>query len=101
MNLLPCSHWSHCGVTGGGCCSKNLFGGRPSFGVCLKACEEYDGPARGRGDLYKKVLSLTLIHQAVKAVNPDCGCGARQLDQNAKHPAEWTTNLLSSPSPKQ
>ena len=38
-----CRHWSQCGVIGGGCCAKKLYGGRPSFGVC-EICDDYTGP---------------------------------------------------------
>lgn len=38
--MINCQHWSDCGVTGGGCCGKGLFRGKPSFGVCRKACEQ-------------------------------------------------------------
>ena len=36
---MSCPHWTDCGVTGGGCCGKNLYGGKPSFGVCNSVCE--------------------------------------------------------------
>jgi hypothetical protein len=32
--MIPCKHWTECGVNGGGCCSLGLFGGRPSVGTC-------------------------------------------------------------------
>ena len=32
--MTTCDHWSECDVPSGGCCSKNLFGGKPSHGVC-------------------------------------------------------------------
>jgi len=37
-----CRHWSQCGVIGGGCCAKKLYGGRPSLGVC-EICNDYTG----------------------------------------------------------
>ena len=40
---VECTHWSECGVTGGGCCTANHYE-RPSFGVCLTVCKHYDGP---------------------------------------------------------
>lgn len=47
---IPCAHWSDCGVNSGGCCSlpaaRKQFGARPSRGVCLRACQLYDGPDR-------------------------------------------------------
>ncbi len=36
---MPCDHWTDCGVRGGGCCGLDLFGGRPSLGVC-RGCEQ-------------------------------------------------------------
>lgn len=32
--MIDCDHWSKCGVSGGGCCAANHYGGRPSIGVC-------------------------------------------------------------------
>lgn len=40
ITMINCQHWSNCGVTGGGCCAKNLFGSRPSLGTCRHACKE-------------------------------------------------------------
>lgn len=44
MNMR-CNHWRDCGVTGGGCCAINAYE-RPSRGVCLRICDQYDGPDR-------------------------------------------------------
>ena len=33
-----CDNWSDCNVSGGGCCSKGLYGGKPSYGICEHAC---------------------------------------------------------------
>ena len=32
--MIQCDHWSECGITSGGCCAANHYGGKPSFGVC-------------------------------------------------------------------
>lgn len=42
---IPCKHWRGCEVVGGGCCNIGAYA-RPSFGVCLRVCEQYDGPRR-------------------------------------------------------
>lgn len=42
---ITCGHWSACDNLDGGCCALNLYGGRPSFGVC-NGCEH--NPARGK-----------------------------------------------------
>lgn len=34
--MIDCDHWSECGVSGGGCCAANHYGGRPSLGVCAQ-----------------------------------------------------------------
>jgi len=84
---VPCKHWTGCGVLKGGCCAKGLYGGMPSYGVCLQACTEYDGPARGRGDQLKRLLhvlqKLPIIGKAVEGCG---GCGSRQLKMNKKFP---------------
>ena len=36
-----CTHWTDCGVSGGGCCGLKLYGGRPSFGTCMQ-CNKND-----------------------------------------------------------
>ena len=75
MNRPPCTNWD------GERCTLELFGGRPSPGVCA-ACDEYDGPARGLGDRVERVLKATGVHQVAKAVRPDCGCSARRTRLN-------------------
>jgi hypothetical protein len=77
--MIPCVHWSDCDITGGGCCSSGAYR-RPSFGVCLQICEQYDGPARGKGDLVYKA-----IHMATRGkVKPCGGCKKRRRDWNRK-----------------
>jgi hypothetical protein len=36
-----CKSWEPCGVSGGGCCRKNMYGGQPSIGICMQ-CPERD-----------------------------------------------------------
>lgn len=43
--MILCKHWQDCGIHKGGCCSAGIYD-RPSYGVCLVVCEEYDGPPR-------------------------------------------------------
>lgn len=35
---MTCRHWEDIGLRSGGKCALGLFGGRPSFGVCVKSC---------------------------------------------------------------
>lgn len=35
-----CDNWSECAVKGGGCCALGLYGGKPSYGICTKACPQ-------------------------------------------------------------
>lgn len=82
MSDIPCKHWSDCGVSGGGCCAKGLHGGKPSVGVCLSVCMEYDGPSRGAGDLLAKAIGVVTFGK----VKPCGGCKARQAALNAAMP---------------
>ena len=43
MKKIDCKNWKDCGNSTGGCCELNKFGGKPSFGTCLLACEDYQG----------------------------------------------------------
>ena len=83
-----CRYWSDCGVNGGGCCSRNLYGGRPSLGVC-RLCPQYQGPWRGLGDgihwiaepLAKLLPGFAARkHNAPKLSN--CGCEKRRREWN-------------------
>lgn len=65
-------------------CVLGLHGGRPSFGVCLRACDQYDGPNRGRGDLYHKLSKAATLG----LVEPCNGCKKRRVTQNVKHPSK-------------
>jgi hypothetical protein len=38
VNIVNCQYWSSCGKSS--CCAKNLYGGRPSPGVCNTVCTE-------------------------------------------------------------
>ena len=33
--MIDCKHWKDCGVRHGGCCTAGLYGGQPSFGICM------------------------------------------------------------------
>ena len=39
---MACDYWKNCGVRGGGCCSLNLYGGKPSLGVCRQCPRNTD-----------------------------------------------------------
>lgn len=70
-------------------CSLGLFGGRPSTGVC-SVCDQYDGPARGAGDIVHRVAKATGIAAVAKAVEratgKPCGCKERRAALNAALP---------------
>lgn len=63
-------------------CALNLYGGKPSFGICAQ-CPSYSGPSRGLGDTVKKVFQATGIATVAKAImGDDCGCPQRQAKLN-------------------
>lgn len=69
-------------------CSLGLCGGRPARSCCFR-CDKYDGPARGAGDLVRKVTEATGIHAVVSRISgTDCGCSKRQEALNRLLPAE-------------
>ena len=88
---IPCTHWRACGYIDGGCCAAGHYNG-PSYGVCLQVCTHYDGPARGRGDLLKKLIGAVTLG----TVQPCGGCQERQKAMNAAHPAGWVQEKLSA-----
>jgi hypothetical protein len=57
----------------------------PSPGVC-SVCPQYDGPARGLGDIVHTVAQVTGVAAVVKAVAPDCGCEQRRQALNQSFP---------------
>ena len=89
--MIPCSHWRDVGGTHGGDCAAGHYEG-PSYGVCLQHCVHYDGPARGRGDLLKTLISTVSLGM----VQPCGGCQERQKAMNAAHPAGWVRDTLES-----
>lgn len=71
-------------------CSLGLCGGRPARACCFQ-CDRYDGPARGAGDLVRKVTEATGIHAIVsKVAGTDCGCTQRQQALNRLLPSRST-----------
>lgn len=88
--MIPCKHWTECGFTDGGCCAQGHFGGMPGYGQCLELCADYTGPARGRGDLIKKLVTTVTLG----LVRPCVPCKERQINQNTKHPAGWVEEAL-------
>ena len=89
--MVKCKYWKDCGIKGGGCCSKNLYGGKPSLGIC-SICSEYDGPPRGAGDRIEKFTKLTGIKSLVEAASnkmgKDCGCADRRISMNEQFPSK-------------
>lgn len=89
---VPCKHWSACNVHGGGCCAKGLYGGKPSAGVCLRVCPEYDGPPResvtlpkvrpgvGVGSLFRNMVA------AKYGVTGCLGCDEAMVNMNTLGP---------------
>lgn len=92
---LPCIEWSECGVNGGGCCRRGLFGGKPSFGICVNHCDLYAGPkdilppappaepiavvsAHAPGEVAARLFKL-LGYVPLS----DCGCREFQAKMNA------------------
>ena len=59
-----------------GRCSLGLYGGRPSPGICLKVCADYDGPVRGVGDVVSKITSSV-------GIKPCGGCQERRMRWNS------------------
>lgn len=89
--IISCTNWRDCGVIGGGCCALELFDNHPSFVKCLRVCDQYDGPARGRGDMVAKLIKTITLG----TVTPCGGCNGRKHDMNAKHPSKQTEELLA------
>tara|TARA_R100000808_G_scaffold9265_1_gene25506 strand:+ start:523 stop:1731 length:1209 start_codon:yes stop_codon:yes gene_type:complete len=44
MFEVECKYWSRGNAEDGGLCQLGLFGGSPSFGVCINHCDKYHGP---------------------------------------------------------
>lgn len=109
--MIPCKHWSDCGMKHGGCCGLEQppHGKRVSLGICMKVCEKYDGPDRGAGDTLHRITTSTgiaaLVKGAVATVNAvankvadatgkprpapkDCGCGRRRNRLNEIAPSD-------------
>lgn len=41
---VQCRHWREWKIAGMGVCALNLYGGKPSHGVCIQVCPHYKGP---------------------------------------------------------
>ncbi len=68
----------NCNHHNGNGCTLELYGGRPSAGVCQK-CDRYEGEPRGAGDLVEAVTKRTGIKRLVdKVTGNGCGCGKRR-----------------------
>lgn len=67
-------------------CRLELYDGTPTAADC-DACEFYDGPIRGAGDLVAKVTQATGIAKAVQTITKgNCGCGKRRAALNKALP---------------
>ena len=87
---VDCIHWVDCGVSHGGCCAIGAYD-RPSYGVCLLVCQQYDGPARGAGDMLKNLIQTA----TVGLVEPCGGCKERQAALNRILPSAATKEALT------
>lgn len=99
--IVKCNHWQDCGIRKGGCCEINEYN-RPSFGVCLLACNKNtDKPSekkankmlginhsRGLGDTVKKVIDKITRGK----VKPCGGCKKRKELLNKLIPYEDKDN---------
>lgn len=65
--IIACRHWRHHGVAGGGLCKRGLYGGLPSFGVCLGACPYYTGTPADRRQQWSQLT--------ISAPKPAGKCG--------------------------
>lgn len=83
---VPCTHWSDCGVSNGGCCGLGLLGGRPSIGACSK-CQSFKPASKGLGDWFAQVTLksglMSLVSKVSEASGSDCGCDSKQKELNA------------------
>lgn len=69
-------------------CELGLCGGRPARSCCFR-CDSYEGPARGAGDLVRKITQATGMHAVIsKIAGTDCGCSQRRQALNAFLPAK-------------
>ncbi len=75
---VRCRHWRDCGLHDGGCCERGVFD-RPSAGVCLRLCQQYDGPDRGAGDALKRLIT-TVSAGRLRPCQP-CEQRRRRLNQ--------------------
>ena len=64
MSIVVCKHWRDCGVQGGGCCAIGAYK-VPSYGVCILACKQYEGPARPNAAEWRELHRSILPTQTV------------------------------------
>lgn len=101
---INCIHWADCDLINGGCCKKNKYAGKPSYGICITVCEIYQGnqkieefkefyqnspkKSKGLGDTLEKIFVKTGIKKiAHKILGKECGgCKKRQKKLNEKFP---------------
>ena len=84
--IIPCTNWRDYGMASGGGCAIGVFGKNKtvSCSICLEHCDQYDGPARGRGDLLAQLIKAVTIG----TLKPCKDCNGRKHAMNAKHPSK-------------
>jgi ribosomal protein S5 len=81
---MACLHLTVLGCTHAQASAR--YGRKPSKGVC-SVCPDYDGPARGAGDVVHAVLERTGVANIVKKVTKgNCNCAERRAAMNAAVP---------------
>lgn len=68
--MIDCKHWRDCGVSGGGCCALQRFGGTPSHGCCAMCL---------RGELVTPTISalpLPPISEPAAAAESESAAGS-------------------------
>lgn len=74
-SMLACDHWQQAR------CAKGLHDGEPTVEQCF-ACDQYEGPARGAGDVVAKAIDAVTFGKVKKCG----GCNKRQVKLNAVVP---------------
>lgn len=85
MSTIPCAH-----MTDTGDCAIGAYA-RPSPGICMVLCEQYEGPSRGLGDRAHRAIRFVTLG----LIQPCEGCSERRRDANAKHPSRTAQEVLS------
>lgn len=74
--MANCKHWKDCGIKGGGCCALKLFGGKPSEGVCRKACQQREAiDPNIPKEVYTNIATYQKPKGRDRGTRGGCGCG--------------------------